>query len=70
MLGKSRDIRVEHIYWSRKDSKTIDPLSDQINIWLEENPDVDLLDIKFSTSISGSAEDLSEELDVLLIYKK
>jgi len=37
-----------------------------INEWLEENPDVEIIDIKFATAMSGQ----EWESEALVIYRK
>lgn len=41
-------------------------LTDKINNWLESNPDLEVIDIKFSTSATND----SWSTDALIIYRK
>lgn len=58
-LGVAGTIRTKHFIGE----SDIDYL---INGWLEDNPDVELIDIKFSTSANGEAW----SSDAIIIYRK
>ena len=50
------------------DEEHEDDLSDMINAFLEDNPDIDVVDIKFSTSCSIQEEEIYC-FSALLIYR-
>lgn len=57
-LGVAKTINTEHI-------QTDSDIGDYINIWLYENPDVEVIDIKFS----ASQVDGTWGTDALIIYR-
>ena len=51
------------------DEEHEDDLSDMINAFLEDHPDIDVVDIKFSTSCSIQEEEQIYCFSALLIYR-
>ena len=51
------------------DEEHEDDLSDMINAFLEDNPDIDVVDIKFSTSCRIQEEEQIYCFSALLIYR-
>lgn len=64
---------IRTVYLSR-DYPHHDPVDEQINDWFAENPDIELIDIKFQSNVSAVADSgVSAEYrhtSALIIYKE